>query len=763
MDFSKLVTGKGDILVKNFLENPFKNIPTIFESIEISKKYNIALHPAYLFYWNELTCSQLIVFLEFLLKLKLKVEEGKIKYSYIPKNDYKRTFEILGIEHKIKTVAIEKVKSEDDVNILVIDSSNTYMLLVNLGVDISDLKKIESFEKSLKLQIGKIISFGKENLSMESNKVLSANSFVEIRDKGGSYIGARMGRPEKAKMRKQFNDERKSHALFPVGSGVVNSVGSLRANEEHNEISQNRTKNLIDSFKEGFVEEDFRQFYCSKCDRQTIFPKCEVCSSRTIQEYFKRYTDEKLKEDSEDALRYRKIKLDLKSIEKELREVLGVVELPKDVKGITATINKHHTVEHISKGFLRKMNNVFVNKDGTIRYDMIEMGLTHFKPFEVGTSVKRLRELGYTHDQDGAVLERDDQIVEIFPQDVILPDCAMSGDEFASDYVINTGKYVDDLLEKLYKLPRFYNFKTKEDTIGHLIIGLAPHTSAGIVGRILGYSKTQGCFSHPVWHAAQRRNLDGDENGIMLLMDGLINFSREYLPDRRGSRTMDVSLVLTSHLYLDQIDDEVHGMDIAPYYNLDFYRANKKYISPKEVKIEKVSKRVEMVTNDFDVQYLGYKFTHDTTNMNNTILCSSYKYLPSMGEKLDSQLELAKKIRAVDEDQVGTFIIDKHFMKDIKGNLRKFGMQKFRCAKCNTSYRRPPLVGKCTNCGNPKLIYTISEGSIKKYINHSLNIIRDYNVDPYIEESLHLANLRIDGVFGKEIESQKSLSDFFGK
>ena len=46
------------------------------------------------------------------------------------------------------------------------------------------------------------------------------------------------------------------------------------------------------------------------------------------------------------------------------------------------------------------------------------------------------------------------------------------------------------------------------------------------------------------------------EGGDVLLVDGLINFSREFLPDRRGSRTMDVSLVLTSHLYLDQIDDE---------------------------------------------------------------------------------------------------------------------------------------------------------------------------------------------------------------
>ena len=41
---------------------------------------------------------------------------------------------------------------------------------------------------------------------------------------------------------------------------------------------------------------------------------------------------------------------------------------------------------------------------------------------------------------------------------------------------------------------------------------------------------------------------------------------------------MDVSLVLTSHLYLDQIDDEVHGMDIVSYYPLDFYKAYKEML-----------------------------------------------------------------------------------------------------------------------------------------------------------------------------------------
>ena len=741
MDLTSNIKGNVSDEIKLYLENPFKNIPSIRASIEISKKYGLALHPSFLFYWTEFSVSEIISFIENLKKIEGKIEKGKIIEISFPANEFKRTFEILGIEHTVQKMPIETIKSESEASMIIVEKEDAEKLLVNLGyLKIDDFKNLKEFISHL----DKVLEILKENLFISVPECLSKVSEIQIRDKGGSYIGARMGRPEKAKMRKQFNEETRSHGLFPVGE----QGGKL--------------KNIVEVLKTvGYVNSEFRVYYCENCNSESINSICEVCASQTKQKFFERYTGNELSNENDKSIRYKKFKLNIEPIEKELRKILGSkIELPKHVKGISETINKHHTTEHISKGVLRALNGVYVNKDGTVRFDMIEMGLTHFKPKEIGTSIKKLKELGYTHDYLGNELEDENQLLEIFPQDVILPDCKESGDELASDYVINTAKYVDDLLEKLYKQERFYNFKTKEDTIGHLIIGLAPHTSAGIIGRIIGYSKTQGCFSHPVWHAAQRRNLDGDENGIMLLLDGLINFSREYLPDRRGSRTMDVSLVLTSHLYLDQIDDEVHGMDIVPYYPLELYRAAKEYKSPKEVKIEKLGKRIDK--KDIDERYRGYKFTHGTDNMNNTILCSSYKSVPTMDEKLDLQLDIGRKIRAVDENKVGTYIIDKHFMKDIKGNLRKFSMQNFRCTQCNEIYRRPPLVGKCTKCGNHSINFTISEGSIKKYLEPSFKIIREYDVDPYIVETLELANLRIEGVFGKEEEQQKSLKDFFG-
>lgn len=734
MNLTKYVKKETEEDINNILSNPLKNIPSLEDAIKISKKYKISLHPRYLLYWNELSASELVLFLEFLKRLKVK-SDGTTFYSFISDKE-KRIFEKLGMEHKTRILPLDKVKSEKEVQILVFDTLNTKVLLSNLGIyEFSPFDK-QGYEK----KVDEIIEYAKENLSRSSCEILSACSQIEIRDKGGSYIGARMGRPEKAKMRKL---DGRPHGLFPVGE------------------EGGRLRNLIEAFqKKGKIKSQFAMYYDEETQSETIYRVNHKTGKKNIEMHFERYTGVEVKRPNESSVRFKTMELEIESYVNNVREILGSVELPKIIKGIRGTSNKHHHVEHMSKAFFRALNNVYVNKDGTIRYDMIEMGLTHFRPCEIETSIEKLKELGYTHDIEGKELVSEDQLLEIFPQDVILPDCTDNDDELASQFVMNTGNYVDDLLEKLYKLPRFYNFKRKEDTVGHLVIGLAPHTSAGIVGRIIGYSKTQGCFSHPVWHAAQRRNLDGDENGVMLLMDALVNFSREYLPDRRGAKTMDTSLVLTSHLYLDQIDDEVHGMDIVDHYPLEFYRAAKKYKHPKELKIEKIGSRIDK--KETEEQYRGYHFTHDTTNMNNTIMCSSYKSLPTMTEKLELQLNLGKKIRAVDEHQVGSFIIDKHFMKDIKGNLRKFSMQNFRCTKCNEIYRRPPLIGRCTVCGEPSINFTISEGSIKKYLDPSFKIIRDYNVDPYIVETLELANLRIEGVFGKDIDKQKSLSDYWG-
>ena len=132
-----------------------------------------------------------------------------------------------------------------------------------------------------------------------------------------------------------------------------------------------------------------------------------------------------------------------------------------------------------------------------------------------------------------------------------------------------------------------------------------------------------------------------------------------------------------------------------------------------------------------------------------------------MEEKLKGQMELAEKIRAVDTSDVARLVIEKHFIRDIKGNLRKFSQQMFRCVNCNEKYRRPPLIGKCIKC-NGKVIFTISEGSIVKYLEPAISLAAKYDLPAYLKQSLELTKRRVEGVFGKDKEKQIGLGQWFG-
>src|SRR3989344_3251751 len=135
------------------------------------------------------------------------------------------------------------------------------------------------------------------------------------------------------------------------------------------------------------------------------------------------------------------------------------------------------------------------------------------------------------------------------------------------------------------------------------------------------------------------------------------------------------------------------------------------------------------------------------------------KSFPSMEEKLFGQKSIAKKVRAVDLDDVAKLVIQKHFLKDIKGNLRKFSVQQFRCVKCNEKFRRPPVSANCSVCKG-KLIFTISEGSVVKYLKHSLTLSENFNFSPYLKQIIDILKENIDHVFGKEKEKQTGLGCF---
>ena len=322
-------------------------------------------------------------------------------------------------------------------------------------------------------------------------------------------------------------------------------------------------------------------------------------------------------------------------------------------------------------------------------------------------------------------------------------------------YLLKVAGFVDDLLEKFYDLEPYYNAETPKDLIGTLLVGLAPHTSAGVLCRLIGYTTASAGYGHPFFHAAKRRNCDGDEDCVMLLMDALLNFSISYLPKRRGGK-MDAPLVMTTRLDPAEVDGEAHNLDLSPRYPLEFYRATLDNASPKDMEglIDLVSKRLGT-----EAQYEGFSFTHDTADIAAGPINSAYKTLGTMIEKMDAQLDLARIIRAVDEKDVAERVINSHFLPDLIGNLRAFSRQKVRCVKCRAKYRRPPLSETCPRCGG-RLILTVHEGSVRKYLNVSMRVAEEFGVDDYTKQRLELIRLDIDSLFHNDKSKQTGLADF---
>lgn len=676
------------------------------DAINLSKKYSIPLHPSFIFYWTQISKDEFFSLLDW-IKFANWNEKLLLPYSKTDVQNFyksKRALEILGIEHEI---ILDNV---------VINESEAF--LFNLG-----LSKISNFREDVE----KII---KENINSEKPvlEIVNSLSGALIKDKAGDFIGSRMGRPEKAKLRKLSGSP---SCLFPVG----NDGGKFKRLDEAESV--------------GFVKSVFPIWFCEECQRETILNKCEICGRDIKQRYYCVQCSE-VKEHEEcnihgKCLKYYNRKVDVRSVfNYYLKEAGFNKELLKNTRGIKGTNNEGHNFEPISKGVLRAKYNLSVNKDGTIRYDATEIPITHFKPKEIGVSVEKLKELGYNIDVYGKELVSEEQILILMPHDIILPCCPETKDERADDVFLNITKFVDDLLESVYGLPKYYNLKSRDELIGQLVVCMAPHNCGGVVGRIIGFCKLQGLVASPFMHAAIRRDCDGDEASVMLLMDVLLNFSRKFLPSHRGG-TQDAPLVLNSRIRAGEVDDQILDFETCFKYPLELYELADQRKHSSEVKIE----TVRMLLKNNEDPFIKMGFTHDATDFNNGVVNSSYKTLPTMKEKVAAQMDLVDKLRSVDSSDVARLIIERHFIRDIRGNLRKFSHQQFRCSNCNEKFRRPPLIGTCNKCGG-KIIFTISQGSIVKYLEEAISMSNKYNIPSYTKESLDLAKSYIESIFGKE-------------
>ena len=846
------------------------------------------LHPAWTWFWDDITADQFRA-LSDTIATKGAVIDDVLSFPLDPAP--KEALELLLLPHEVRDGMVYVT---------------TYRALIaGLGLG-GDLKKLDSW-KTAPADADPLV------LAMHL-------SGMKMRSRSGTRIGGRMGRPGKSKPRKMNPPP---HVLFPLGDSGGARRSFQSASSHTADVDQNDTE--IGFQKEGgIIEIEVGRRRCPQCGEITFLNRCE-CGGHTTAIFTctkcgRETTESRCPACNGQVSCSQRISLDVKGEYAKAMERLGMkadsVALVKGVKGV---ISREKTVEAMEKGILRAKQNIFVFKDGTTRFDMIDLPLTHIRPDEIRVSVEQMRALGYMKDTKGYELQNGSQVVEMHPQDLLVSDsCA--------EYMVSVAKFMDELLVKCYGLEPFYNIAKPADLVGHLVIGLAPHTSAGVLARIIGFTRANVGYAHPFFHAAKRRNCffgdteieaydgrtwtkypirkfvmenfdlsrpgidrlgtyysdparpyytrtvdtsgqihlrkitsvsihrapahlirfvttrgkelvvtpdhamlcwdmsylrkikamelkpgdavpvfegscvisdtiklaepvpapeervycltvaddhtlvangiftgqcDGDEDCIMLLLDGLINFSRSFLPQNRGG-SMDAPLVLTSRIDPAEIDKEALNVDVCEKYPIELYTGALTFIEPKTIAglIDRVERRLGT-----PAQLEGFQFTHDTSDISAGPLESMYTQMKTMTDKLEAELVLAEKIRAVDADDVAERVLNTHFIRDLMGNLSAFSKQKFRCTKCNTSYRRMPLAGKCTKfrgkgiCNGP-IIPTVHEGSVKKYLEMSREICRKYKISEYTKQRVEVIDLAITSTFGEEKHEQLGLADF---
>ena len=685
------------------------------EALAVSGSWNVGLYPKYLFEFQAVSVQELSV----LAGLLYKKAGGKgsvfdIEGIYLDNiSDVKRVLELLQVPHRVTAEGI------------LIDADNSQSLMCSMG--------LADAEGNI---TGSVPAYEGEGPVHALNSV--AKIKIPVRSK---FIGARVGRPEKAKERLM---KPALNVLFPVSEygGKERNISKAHANESKK--LGNYSYNV-----------QIARYLCTGCKRRLDSQYCNDCSARAVIERVCRKCNAVTLEKAcpvcgGDTIAYEEKNVDISKLFGTAMKRLRIGMMPQSIKGVKYLSSTWKCAEPVEKGILRSLHRVYIFKDGTARFDATDMPITHFYPKEIGTSVERLRELGYDRDYEGNELVSEDQLVEMRHQDLIL-------NRKGADYLLRVARFNDEMLERLYGLGKFYNAQFADDLIGQLAVTLSPHTSCGIIGRIIGFTDANVGFSHPYTICARRRNCDGDEDTVMLLLDVLINFSKHYLPGSIGG-TMDAPIILTINLHPEEVDDEVHVMEVTERYGSAFYDLTMGYASPSEAKVEQVEHRLGS-----DAAFSNLRFSHSSSAVAIKLSPkrSMYAELGAMQEKVDAEFRLMDQISAVDKRDAAKKLILSHFIPDLIGNLNSFSRQVFRCVSCNSKFRRIPLRGKCMKCGG-KLLLTVSKGGIEKYLNMAIGIAERYDIEPYIKQRLMIVKSDIENTFGasEEDNSQFDLSRF---
>ncbi|MDR0318796.1 MAG: DNA polymerase II large subunit, partial [Nitrososphaerota archaeon] len=343
---------------ESFLVDPFNNKPTVKQAFAICQNLSIPLAPNCLLFWSSLSTLQEVNCLkDWLVGCDvLSDQEGSI-------------CSITGFASDEVLLLLRKILLPHRVveGNVVVEGEDAAVFGFSLGYGTARLNESISADSVLAL--------------------LSVLSGVSISDKAPSYVGGRMGRPEKAKHREMRPSV---HVLFPVGlAGGVH-------------------RDFIEAGKRGPVFVEMAKRKCPQCKSYTLKIHCSSCCCDTVVVNSCPRCGKSLKGSYCDVCKAQSVLYSRQPVNfKELLEStcfsLGV-PVPKMLRGVKGLTNEDKMPELLSKGVLRAKYDVSTYKDGTIRFDGTNAPLTHITPVEVGVSVEKLRALGYGYDIYGKPL-----------------------------------------------------------------------------------------------------------------------------------------------------------------------------------------------------------------------------------------------------------------------------------------------------------------------------------------------------------------------
>ncbi|WP_276299564.1 DNA polymerase II large subunit [Halorussus lipolyticus] len=515
--------------------------PSADEALTWATEYDCPLHPKFTYLWHDLTVSQFEALAEAVADGDIVADHGNGEAG----DELRIEFTDEAVRTALECILVPHTQYEETIQI-----PDWRPLAQSLGVAADESGVLEKTWDDLSPEAR---NWGEDEDGDNAHRAVNEVAPFEVRERAPTRIGNRMGRPEKSEERELSPAV---HTLFPIGE-AGGSQRDVAAAAKHAPDMESTP---------GLVDAQVGRRECEDCGEHTFKCQCPECGGNTFAHFKCPDCDSVVELDESGRaicdrceveatpVEYRT--LDINDEFRSALESVGERENAFDtLKGVKGLSSSYKTPEPIEKGILRAKHDVSAFKDGTVRYDMTDLPVTSVRPSELDVTADHFRSLGYDEDIHGDPLRHDDQLIELKVQDIVLSDGA-------AEHLLQTADFVDDLLSQYYGLEPFYEVEERDELVGELVFGMAPHTSAAVVGRIVGFTSAAVGYAHPYFHASKRRNCDGDEDCVMLLMDGLLNFSKEYLPDKRGG-----SVAEDSRLVAFDPDGNLRFMTFDEFWN----------------------------------------------------------------------------------------------------------------------------------------------------------------------------------------------------